>query len=55
MCAHPTQDNEMHTAALPHRLRLDIANTSLNLTAEQERKIIDVLPWRAPYMRAFAV
>lgn len=42
------------TVALPHRLLLDIDNTALNLTAEQESRILDVLPWRASYMRAFA-
>lgn len=42
------------TVALPRLLRLDIDDTALNLTGEQETKILDVLPLRASYMRAFA-
>ena len=45
----------MHTTVAPPRLLLlDIDNTALNLTAEEETTILDVLPWRASYMRAFA-
>ena len=47
---HPMQK----TIAPPHLLLLDIDDTALNLTAEQESMILDVLPSRASYMRAFA-